>query len=253
MNLVFRSVRLRLGDMALELDAILNKKVTALFGTSGSGKTSLLELTAGLRRAQQGVVELDGVTLTDIAGRIHVPARRRAIGYVPQDLALFPHLTARKNIAYGVKARPSTSPEISLEKVCRVLDIERLLDRAPDSLSGGEKQRVAFARALLASPKLLLLDEPLASLDQPLKDRIMPYLKRIRDEFAIPMLYVTHSPAEVIALCEDVLVLQSGKCVAHGKPHDIFGPTDATVYRLKERQVLGDTDENSVFQAGPKE
>jgi len=234
MNLVFRSVRLRLGESALELDATLDKKVTALFGTSGSGKTTLLELTAGLRRPEQGVIELDGVTLTNISRRIHVPARRRAIGYVPQDLALFPHLTVRRNIAYGVKGKSPTSPEISLEKLCRVLDIERLLDRAPDSLSGGEKQRVAFARALLASPRLLLLDEPLASLDQSLKDRIMPYLKRIRDEFAIPMLYVTHSPAEVIALCEDVLVLQSGKCVAHGKPHDVFAPSDATAYRLRE-------------------
>ncbi len=234
MNLVFRNVRLRLGDMALELDATLDKKVTALFGTSGSGKTSLLELTAGLRRPERGVIDLDGVTLTNNARRIHVPARRRAIGYVPQDLALFPHLSVRKNIAYGVKDKFSTTPKISLEKLCRVLEIERLLDRGPESLSGGEKQRVAFARALLASPQLLLLDEPLASLDQSLKDRIMPYLKRIRDEFAIPMLYVTHSPAEVIALCEDVLVLQSGKCVAHGKPHDVFAASDATVYRLRD-------------------
>jgi molybdate transport system ATP-binding protein len=234
MNLVFRNVHLRLGDMALELDAILGKKVTGLFGPSGSGKTLLLELTAGLRRPEQGAIELDGVTLTNTSRQIHVPARKRAIGYVPQDLALFPHLTVRQNIVYGMKGKASTPTEISREKLCRVLDIERLLERTPNSLSGGEKQRVAFARALLASPQLLLLDEPLASLDQSLKDRITPYLKRIRDEFAIPMLYVTHSPAEVIALCEDVVVLHSGKCVAHGKPHDVFVPSDATVHRLRE-------------------
>jgi len=124
--------------------------------------------------------------------------------------------------------------EISREKLCHFLDIERLLDRMPGSLSGGEKQRVAIARALLTSPKLLLLDEPLASLDQSLKDRIMPYLELIRDEFTIPMLYVSHSAAELIALCEDVVVLQRGKCLAHRLPHKLFSPSDATVYRLRE-------------------
>jgi molybdate transport system ATP-binding protein len=125
MSLVFRNVHLRLGDMALELDATLGKKVTALFGTSSSGKTYLLELTAGLRRPEQGVIELDGVTLANISQRIHVPARRRAIGYVSQDLALFPHLSVRQNIVYGVKRQSSARPEISREKLCRVLDIER--------------------------------------------------------------------------------------------------------------------------------
>ena len=218
--------------MELELDATLDKKITALFGPSGSGKTSVLELVAGLRRPEQGVIELDGVPLTNIAQRIFVPARKRAIGYVPQDLALFPHLSVRQNIAYGVKEHTS-HPQVFREKLCRVLEIERLLDRTPGSLSGGEKQRVAFARALLASPRLLLLDEPLASLDQSLKDRIMPYLERIRDEFAIPMLYVSHSAAELIALCEDVVILQKGKCVAHGSPDKLFTPSDATVYRLR--------------------
>ena len=234
MSLVFKNVFVRLGGMALELDVTLDKKITALFGPSGSGKTSVLELVAGLRRPEQGVIELDGVPLTNIAQRIFVPARKRAIGYVPQDLALFPHLTVRQNIAYGVKEHAWSQPQVFRDKLCRVLEIEQLLDRTPGSLSGGEKQRVAFARALLASPRLLLLDEPLASLDQSLKDRIIPYLELMRDEFTIPMLYVTHSATELIALCEDVVVLQRGKCVAHGSPDKLFTSSDATVYRLRE-------------------
>jgi molybdate transport system ATP-binding protein len=234
MSLVFKSVFLRLGEMALELDFTLDRKITALFGPSGAGKTSVLELVAGLRRPEQGLIELDGVSLTNIAQRIFVPARKRAIGYVPQDLALFPHLSVRQNIAYGVKGRMSSGRQAFHEKLCRVLEIERLLDRMPGSLSGGEKQRVAFARALLASPRLLLLDEPLASLDQSLKDRIMPYLERIRDEFAIPMLYVSHSATELIALCEDVVVLQRGKCVAHGSADKLFTSSNAKVYQLRE-------------------
>jgi molybdate transport system ATP-binding protein len=233
MNLKFTKVCLRLGQMALELDVTLDKQVTALFGPSGSGKTSVLELVAGLRRADQGAIELDGLTLTNVSQGIFVPARQRAIGYVPQDLALFPHLSVRQNITYGLKRGQDPGLDLSREKLCRVLEIERLLDQLPGSLSGGEKQRVALARALLASPRLLLLDEPLASLDQPLKGRILPYLERVREELVIPVLYVTHSAAEVFAFCEDVVVLQAGKCVARGKPGDLFASSDTTVYRLK--------------------
>jgi molybdate transport system ATP-binding protein len=233
MNLKFTNVSLRLGQMALELDVTLDKQVTALFGPSGSGKTSVLELVAGLRRADQGAIELDGLTLTNVSQHIFVPARERAIGYVPQDLALFPHLSVRQNITYGIKRGQDAGLDLSREKLCRVLEIEQLLDRLPGSLSGGEKQRVALARALLASPRLLLLDEPLASLDQPLKGRILPYLERVREELVIPVLYVTHSSAEVIAFCDDVVVLRTGKCVARGKPGDLFASSDTTVYQLK--------------------
>lgn len=232
MNLQFGNVSLRLNGFTLDLDLALDKKVTALFGSSGAGKTTVLELVAGLKRPDRGAIELDGVTLVDVSRGVFVPARNRAIGYVPQDLALFPHLSVRRNVVYGLKKEGAPASKISREKLCRVLEIERLLDRMPDSLSGGEKQRVAIARALLTSPKLLLLDEPLTSLDQSLKDRVLPYLERIRDEFTIPMLYVSHSAAELIALCDDVIVLQSGRCLAHGLPHELFVASNTTVYRL---------------------
>lgn len=234
MNLKFATVFLHLKGLALELNVTLNKQVTGLFGPSGSGKTSVLELVAGLRHPEEGVVELDGLTLTNVSQGIFVAAHKRGIGYVPQDLALFPHLTVRQNITYGIKKSRASSLDLSHEKVIGVLEIERLLDRMPASLSGGEKQRVAFARALLASPRLLLLDEPLASLDQSLKKRILPYLKLIRDEILVPILYVTHSAAEVIDLCEEVVVLQGGKCAARGRPDDLFAPSDTRLYRLKE-------------------
>jgi molybdate transport system ATP-binding protein len=232
-NLKFTNVSLRLKGLTLELDVTLDKQVTALFGPSGAGKTSALELVAGLRRADRGVIELDGLVFTDVSKGIFVPARKRAIGYVPQDLALFPHLSVRQNITYGMKELPASAVDLSREKLCRVLEIDRLLDRMPGSLSGGEKQRVAFARALLAAPRLLLLDEPLASLDRSLKERILPYLELIRDEFVIPIVYVTHSASEVIALCEDVVVLQAGRCAARGKPADLFALSDARSYRLR--------------------
>jgi len=232
MNLRFGNVLLRLNGFTLDLDLALDKKVTALFGSSGAGKTTVLELVAGLKRPDRGAIELDGVPLVDVSRGVFVPARNRAIGYVPQDLALFPHLSVRRNVVYGLKKEGAPALKISREKLCRVLEIERLLDRIPDSLSGGEKQRVAIARALLTSPKLLLLDEPLTSLDQSLKDRVLPYLERIRDEFTIPMLYVSHSAAELIALCDDVIVLQRGRCLAHGLPHELFVASNTTVYRL---------------------
>ena len=232
-NLKFTDVSLRLKGLTLELDVTLDRQITALFGPSGSGKTSALELVAGLRRADRGIIELDGLELMNVSEHIFVPARKRAIGYVPQDLALFPHLTVRQNIAYGIKKLPAPTFDLSRERLCRVLEIDQMLDRMPASLSGGEKQRVAFARALLASPRLLLLDEPLANLDRSLKERILPYLKLIRDEFGIPIVYVTHSATEVIALCEDVVVLKAGKCAARGKPADLFALSDAQSYRLR--------------------
>ena len=192
---------------------MITSSVTAICGPSGAGKTSLLDLIAGLRRPESAFIQLDDRVLTHTAAGTRVPARHRQIGYVPQDLALFPHLSVRKNLLYG--CRPESEPNqghlFSFAHVTAVLEIESLTDRRVNNLSGGEKQRVALARALLASPRLLLLDEPLANLDDALKAKILPYLTRIRDEFRLPMLYVTHDLDEVQALGAPVLRLDRGK------------------------------------------
>lgn len=232
MDLIFANVVLRLGARFLELDLTLDRQITALFGPSGSGKTSVLELVAGLRRPDSGRISLNGEILVSTRDRVFLPARNRAIGYVPQDLALFPHLSVEENITYGCRPDRSAHPKISQGKLCEVLEIGSLLSRRPGSLSGGEKQRVAFARALLTSPRLLLLDEPLASLDQPLKERILPYLQRIWDEFKIPLLYVTHSASEVMALAQEVVVIRDGRCVNRGRPSDLFSRAMEPTFRL---------------------
>jgi molybdate transport system ATP-binding protein len=211
MNLQLKKILLPLADFPLELDVEIQAQVTAIFGPSGSGKTSLLDLIAGLRRPQSAFVRLNGRVLTDTSTRTRVPTRHRQIGYVPQDLALFPHLSVRKNLLYGCKDNSHSNPLFSYQHVTTVLEIESLVDRPVTNLSGGEKQRVALARALLASPQILLLDEPLASLDTVLKSKIIPYLARIRDEFHVPMLYVTHDWTEAQTLCEEALIMERGK------------------------------------------
>ncbi len=234
MSLALKNLRLPLSAFSLEIDVSLDAAVTGIFGPSGSGKTSLLEAIAGLRRPAAGTITLDGAVLTDSGSHRFVAPEHRAIGYVPQDGALFTHLSVRKNLRYGLHGRPAPSAGLSFEHIVEVLEIFSLLDRAIATLSGGEKQRVALGRALLAAPKLLLLDEPLASLDTALKERLLPYLLRIREEFSIPMLYVTHSPDEVVALCEHALILSAGKIVNEGRPSDLFEISPAPRYRLRE-------------------
>ena len=211
MNLLLKKISLPLADFSVEMDLEIRNQVTAIFGPSGAGKTSLLDLIAGLRRPKSAFIQLGDRILTDTTARTNVPTRQRQIGYVPQDLALFPHLSVRQNLLYGCKENGSSSSLFGFERVTHVLEIEPLVDRRVTNLSGGEKQRVALARALLASPQLLLLDEPLASLDTVLKSKIIPYLARIRDEFHVPMLYVTHDWDEVEALCTEALIMERGK------------------------------------------
>jgi molybdate transport system ATP-binding protein len=207
---------LRQGDFAVELHERLDVLVVALFGPSGSGKTTVLEAVAGLRRPTAGVIEVGGSELFSSARRVNLPARARGIGYVPQDSVLFPHMNVRRNILYGA-GRGATVP---LDRVLEILEIDSLIDREVASLSGGERQRVALARALVSSPKLLLLDEPLAALDLSLRRRIVPCLRRIRDELGVPMAYVSHDGAEVRAIADHVVVLDRGRATASGPPDE---------------------------------
>lgn len=235
MSVELQGLRLPLAHFALEVDATLAGRVTAIFGASGSGKTSLLEAIAGVRRPVAGAIRIGADTLTDVAARAFVPAERRAVGYVPQEGALFPHFSARGNLLYGCNRHRPRPAGLTFEHVAEVLELTALADRPVGTLSGGEQQRVALGRALLASPRLLLLDEPLTGLDAALRDRLLPYLARVRDEFAIPMLYVTHAPEEVMALCDDVLVLDRGRVADRGRPAELFQTSAKPRYELRER------------------
>ncbi|MEP7011058.1 MAG: ATP-binding cassette domain-containing protein [Acidobacteriota bacterium] len=228
MKLALRGLRLPLPRFTLEVDLELHGRVAGLFGASGAGKTSLLELIVGLRRPTAGSVHLAGRRLADAAERSFVPPERRRIGYVPQDGALFPHLSVRRNLLYGAPyGDPTGDGKNRLAEIAAVLEIESLLDRGIAGLSGGERQRVALGRALLAAPELLLLDEPFAGVDRPLRGRILPVLARIRDELRVPMLYVSHEPEEILALCDEALRLERGRIVAHGIPAEVLAATAA--------------------------
>lgn len=207
-------VRLPLAHFRLEVRCSLTANVTAIVGPSGSGKTSLVESIAGLRRAS-GRIAIDDATLLDTVRGIDLPPEQRSIGYVPQDAALFPHLRVAENIRFGGRDRDR------FDVLVAVLELSPLLNRAPASLSGGERQRVALARALMTMPCLLLLDEPLASIDQPLRERILLYLRRVRD-LGVPMIYVTHQPFEALALSSWCVVLRDGRVAAEGPSRNVL-------------------------------
>lgn len=214
--------RHKLGAFTLDADFTSQRGITALFGRSGSGKTSLIRIIAGLTRPDEGRVLLDGEALTDTGRQIFIPKHRRRFGYVFQEARLFPHLSVRSNLAYGRWfARGRGTPE-NLDRIVSLLGIEKLLERRPEKLSGGEKQRVAIGRALLSSPRLLLMDEPLAALDEVRKAEIMPYLERLRDEMEIPIVYVSHSISEVARLADQVVVMHEGQVEAFGPAADVL-------------------------------
>jgi molybdate transport system ATP-binding protein len=203
------------GEFSLEAAFESQGRVTGLFGASGAGKSSLINMIAGLLRPDRGVIALDGETLDDTAARIHVPPHRRRIGYVFQDARLFPHLDVRQNLDYGRRMNGLAVDSAQHVRVIDLLDIGQLLDRRPGKLSGGERQRVALGRALLSKPRLLLLDEPLGSLDEGRKEEILPYLVRLRDE-GIPMVYVSHDAAELRQLATQIVMLKRGRVTALG-------------------------------------
>ena len=214
---------LRLGDFNLDIAFENDDGITALFGRSGSGKSTTINLIAGLARPDRGRIVLDECTLVDVETGMYVPKYRRRVGLVFQDSQLFPHLSVRQNLLFGRWFAPSAEGRIAFEPVVETLGIGALLARKPARLSGGEKQRVALGRALLASPKILLMDEPLASLDQERKLEILPLIERLRDEFRIPIVYVSHSVEEVGRLASRVVVLDAGRVVAVGGVEEVLG------------------------------
>jgi molybdate transport system ATP-binding protein len=203
----------QLGEFVLDARFSSDSRVTAIFGPSGSGKTSVLNVIAGLLRPEHGRVAVDGTILLDTKRDIFVPPYRRRIGYVFQEGRLFPHLSVRRNLLYGSFFAPRPQRRESLTHVVELLDLGHLLDRGVDALSGGEKQRVAIGRALLASPRLLLMDEPLSSLDERRKQEVMPFLERLRDEARVPIVYVSHIFPEIARLAETVVLMADGKVV----------------------------------------
>src|SRR5882757_6712805 len=206
----------QLGEFSLQVTFASAGPITGLFGASGAGKTSLINMIAGLLRPDRGAIAIDTETLDDTAERVHVPAYRRRIGYVFQDARLFPHLDVRANLDYGRRMNRLTEDPAQHRRVTDLLDIGGLLGRRPGKLSGGERQRVALGRALLSKPRLLLLDEPLGALDEERKVEILPYLVRLRDEAGIPMVYVSHDAGEMRQLATQIVMLRRGRVIAFG-------------------------------------
>ncbi len=218
------------GAFVLRAKFATDAPVVGLFGRSGAGKTSLVNAIAGVTTPRRGHIRVDGVTLFDSARRIDVPLRERRVGYVFQDALLFPHLSVRANLQYGLHLRSASSRYTEPQRVIDVLGLAALVDRKPGTLSGGERQRVAIGRALLAQPRILLLDEPLASLDVPRKTEILDYVERLRDEFRVPIVYVSHSVPEITRLADTVVILSDGECLAVGNVDEVMGRLDLKPY-----------------------
>jgi molybdate transport system ATP-binding protein len=205
---------LRQGSFTLEVRARLDARITALFGASGAGKTTVLDAIAGLRTPSVGSIVVGSRVLFDRTRGVNLPPHHRHIGYVAQDVALFPHMSVRQNVLYGRR----DGQRLSLDTVMRMLEIAPFFERQVAQLSGGERQRVALARALMSAPELLLLDEPFAAVDVERRRRMLPYLERVRDELMVPIIYVTHDASEVRQLADHVIVLDEGRVVGTGPP-----------------------------------
>lgn len=228
--------RLKIAYSGFSLDVDLHlpgRGVSALYGQSGSGKTTCLRCIAGLERAEQGFVQINDEIWQDSDNGIFVPPHKRALGYVFQEASLFPHLSVLANLQFGLKRIAKSQRRVDLAQATELLGIGHLLERHPQHLSGGERQRVGIARALLTSPKLLLMDEPLAALDSQRKSEILPYLQRLHDELDIPVLYVSHAQDEVARLADHLVLLSDGKALASG-------PIGETLARLDLPMAMGD-------------
>jgi molybdate transport system ATP-binding protein len=203
----------RFADFALDVDIVAHGRTLAICGASGAGKTTLLTIVAGLLRPRAGRIIIDGDVFLDTAKGVDLPARRRHIGYVFQEARLFPHLSVEQNLRYGQRFTPAVRRLVDFDAVTTLLGLAPLLVRRPDNLSGGEKQRVAIGRALLVSPSVLMMDEPLAALDDARRSDILAYIEKMRDAFAIPIIFVSHRVSEVERLASDTAVLERGRLV----------------------------------------
>jgi molybdate transport system ATP-binding protein len=230
------------GDFKLDVDLQLpGTGITVLFGHSGSGKTTLLRCIAGLQRAPLGKLEINGNIWQDSERGLFLPTHKRPLGYVFQEANLFPHLTVRENLHYGLKRIKQNSGTVTLEHTVELLGIGHLMERMPERLSGGERQRVAIARALALNPEILLMDEPLASLDFKRKQEILPFLSRLHQQLDIPVLYVTHAQQEVAQLADTLVILEGGQALASG-------PLSETLSRL-DVPLAQDREAATVWQA----
>ena len=245
-------LHLRYPDFALDVDLDLpGRGVTALYGHSGSGKTTCLRCIAGLERAEHGFIQINDEVWQDSRKKHFVPPHKRALGYVFQEASLFPHLSVRANLEFGLRRIAREQRRVDLRHATELLGIGHLLDRHPQHLSGGERQRVGIARALLTSPRLLLMDEPLAALDSQRKSEILPYLERLHDELEIPVLYVSHSQDEVARLADHIVLLSAGKALASGPVGETLARLDLPLAQGDDAGVVIDglvTDYNVDYQ-----
>ncbi|MDN5870495.1 MAG: molybdenum ABC transporter ATP-binding protein [Nitrococcus sp.] len=235
-------VERRLGDVEIQARFTSEPGITVLFGRSGAGKSSVINMISGLLKPERGRIAVNGQVLFDHERRINLPARKRRIGYIFQEHRLFPHLKVRRNLLYGQRFTPPAERYVTLEKIVDLLGISHLLERRPPMLSGGERQRVAIGRALLASPRLLLMDEPLASLDTARKNEILPYIERLRDELGLPIFYVSHQFGEVRRLADMLVFMADGRVV-------VAGPLSEVTGRLDLASLTGREEAGTVIEA----
>jgi molybdate transport system ATP-binding protein len=232
----------RQGDFELDAGFKAESGITCLFGRSGSGKTSIVNLIAGLSRPQAGRIATGDTILFDSESGIDLKPEARRLGYVFQEGRLFPHMDVRRNLLFGLKRNPRADALAGLDQVVELLGIAHLLDRRPHGLSGGEKQRVAIGRALLANPRLLLMDEPLAALDQGRKNEVLPFIAKLAREFKIPIVYVSHAMDEVLQLADTMVLLEAGKVAAAGRLEDVLSD-------IRLKPLTGRYDAGAVLQA----